>query len=803
MVALNLAQQAPTEQQQQQPQQLPQAPTVEVPADNPDTEVAQTALGGMSFGRALNPKGDTSQQDQLDAAAQNSRRFALAFSYTDTGMEKLKERRALKLETEITAPSFLDLYAAHGKKPDAATLERIQRLQVLEDQDRASTAAPLHMQVAPIQTKEEIAKLRSQLNEDTRDMRVLGQKRAVAQLKRGIHEDEKVVADAEEAGILDTKTDDDLRKALITNKPESIGANVSNSGIMEELKRRATKGFAVGAAAPTDPKQRAIALERQLGFMPDASLNEAEKYVTTGAALAYQTRNGVSALVSAGETDPQKLAIEKERDDAWNSMTNKLNYLTGGLRPTIDEIQAHRVQRYDRAQKLGQSPTEYRNTEQLLSALGSGDSRETQTRLQLAAEAGVQIDTGTALLNDHAISAAHTAAITAPNAKMREEAMKTLRDARDRQSKFFDDSIEQTTSEPATKLALKNFARTGMIASSADAANLLANAQVNGTTGWAYKQRELMVIDPASNMMAKTSFNMQNAAKSADAVIQKALEETVKGLDSPSTQARVMSRGKGPDGKPQTGLIPAERDEGQWATAYKALPQEVRDRARQEYHRVQLDNALVHTLLDNIGNSPADIELFKTFVKTDAQTGAHLSSALYTVDAKTRQSFVDLSKLADSLAGMGRTDIAEKMYMALTDHNKRSDLASQLKPGNLREKALFALITPNLSYIQIHKDDMLSATGGRLRTTTDRMNDYVYSMTKVIDPAAALLDKWVTANKGQQGAERQKARVEMHTPFDAATAVHSPGSDPYNGALAQDPNEIARAGIANVLRGGK
>ncbi len=154
MVALNLAQQAPTEQQPQQPQQLPQAPTVEVPADNPDTEVAQTALGGMSFGRALNPKGDTSQQDQLDTAAQNSRRFALAFSYTDTGMEKLKERRNLKLETEITAPSFLDLYAAHGKKPDAATLERIQRLQVLEDQDRASTAAPLHMQVAPIQTKE-------------------------------------------------------------------------------------------------------------------------------------------------------------------------------------------------------------------------------------------------------------------------------------------------------------------------------------------------------------------------------------------------------------------------------------------------------------------------------------------------------------------------------------------------------------------------------------------------------------------------------------------------------------------------
>ena len=727
-------------------------------------KVAQATIGGLRFGAARNPDGNAADHKVLDDAAEQSERAGIYHKMTPEGRDKLRNLKSAGTQYVPTAGNYADLFAKNGAKPTDEQKKLLDRLDALEQNVSNTETLPNFMKTDPVGTRMEIAKLKAQLDGHVRDFaRSDAEHSALKAAGEALKINEAIRQD-KSGKIVSGKTDAELLQALAENTPHKLGQGVTNSDIQREMFARKQLGIGVGPAGRAlTPDERKERMQNVLGGLPEQDLTALTEHLKVTGPMAYETRSTGKQLMDANPQDP-RAALELQADDTHNRMAAMANRLTGGMKPTIDELLTARKQRLDLLTQNGMTPDTVARLEDTMKTMVDPAMAIMQRRNRALTEAGLAPGDEDVAANFSQLQSAARLQLTARTPEEKQRADKLYQEALGNSAKLAD-RVDGLTKLPETNKALRNFVNNGEVNGSRDAALLLANSEYGGRNAYERRQYRFSVTTP-DGVEQSYAIPFSNPAQSAYDALRPALERDTKQMDIMDNPALNAAYGK--DGKGRQGLLPMARKEEGVAEVFKRLPEKDRKQAMSAYTTDMQASAVIWLLNRNLGTQILDKEIQNKLIDTQSG-GSKLNAQFYSKDAEGHLR-LDMGRLARALNEVGKGDVIDKMRDGLQDQAFRDELYQQFSPQNMREKAMHAYLFGDQAFVAVDKNGIYN---GR-----QTFNTWLHrTMAQLGDTMKVGADKYKenAAKEAESEAARSSFYAERSAKIEAQLGVGNIG----------------------------
>ena len=725
------------------------------------TTVPDSGLG-LNFGAALAPKADARTQQALSFGAGQAEKQGMALALTPQGQKKLTEMKTRGALYQPAANGYMDLFVTADQMPTEEQQDKINRLQRLEESLMRQQVLPAQMQVDAVGTRAAVQRLRSELDNDTRKLRLHKERLEFAKADAASDKLERDERAQRVLDKLDQLDDGALKRALIENKGTDLHPESTNLDIMQLLATRRKLNLSVGPdGAALSPEERAQRLNGVLDGMSMAELDATHNHIKETGPLAYRRREVGAQLATAGTAPPEQIAREVDADRKHNAAAAQLRARVGGLDPNENEVLAAIVRKKDLYTKSGKTPGQIAFDDARIAELSDMKLRIFQERATSMGEAGIVVPTELVADTHMRISEATRLVANATTPKERIEAGKLLQDAEKQAREQLNSLVEAYGADEGSKTALNNYFATGAVGSAADATALFAATTARGQTGlsgYGYA----FDIQTATGQTQRTIIPLSNPTATATQVLQPQFEEAVRSAEiagKPELKVAYaeLEKKRKTERRP-TGLLDLEREEATIRRGYASLTREQKQAARIAYRDTSLQNVLIASLNKHLGNDAASKTLQDKMIDT-GPSGSGFRAAFTQVDAATKLRVIDPGAVVRALNAAGRADVIDKVVADLASAETRTRLSTQLAPRNMREKAMFAMLHGNDSYVQV------GAEGVR---NVGAQNHRIYMEGRVINPLIDALKRDVQVETVRAAKAR---RLEMGTVGEFGSAV--------------------------------
>jgi hypothetical protein len=730
-------------------------------------------LGGMSFGQAISPGGSKEDHEYIDQVARSNEDFAIARMYSASGNKALKNANPQLLQ--VTAPKYAELYAVAGKEIDETTQQKIDRLAALETHTAKTAGLGLQFQTAPVQANREIAKLRSELDKDTLQIRTQAQRTEMAKARLTQRMAEDDLADRDISEKFDNYTPRQLQSMLTDEGYKKIHPDATRMTIIDKLKEFKEAGDPELSASEMTPERRKAVINSSLGMLTPRQRREVIARYEADGPMAFVETNHAEKMLPGPNATPEQIAQfqqAKDAEDQRNSTVRQYARYFGGMVPTMDEAVTSLMTLEDNAAKLNLGPEETARRQRQAQEFMRIEVTKADATLSNLSKLGLAGEAESVTSYLQALSSLEMQEATAKKEELpiiREKKKKLI----DGQSESIRERIKMLSDAKEVQLAAENFTKTGEVIGKKDGDALLAYALRNTQTETSQQFYEHRVTTP-SGITQVDQLPLANPTSSALSVMRGQVDKYLQDLnaiDDPvlKSELKTLRSAKAAKGS-EVGI--AEYDDEMYATVMRHISKtDVGRKAREMYASVSAQQVLTLALNNVVGDSPEDRQLFAEIVKSEPR-GTVLNDRYLTKSSDNSIPVPNMAEIADRLTKANRSDILERLQTQMSSPELQKTVTDKLAPQTLTEKAMFAHMFGNTASVTLSN---AGTAIGRLHFSQYLSRNVVGSISRAIVQEKVAAPKR-NAQEIPAGFDQSMiagyGELDAASPYKAAPRVH-------------------------------